>query len=145
MSKGIVVFFAVALQLPVAWAAGPCLTDLSNIPDELELANLRTQWEETKASDKLPLIITLKPRGNQILATFEKTGQGKWAEGLAEICKVRQGYVMNMSRVVVGAAAPWAVRYKLSTGEASFPMTFAADHKTMSVSISGWASEFKPK
>lgn len=145
LRKTLVLGFALSFNLG---AQAKCLTSISDVPEGWNLKSLETEWQESRASDGKPLTIELSARGNQILASIRKSGEGLWADGIAEICPGRGGnHSLRLSRVRVTSAAPNLIAQKLSSGEAVMGLKFSSNYRSLQLTIPGplmlsWSGQF---
>lgn len=122
-----------------------CAKDLSTLTALNGGKIINSKWAETTADDGKPLIIDLSPRDSQLYFIFDKSKEGIWAEGPAEICKDQENLEARISgdKIKLGKSAPMVIRLSMSSG-AKFKLKFK-DSEHLHVSTFGWSGDFIPK
>jgi hypothetical protein len=105
---------------------------------------LNVGWVETTADDGKPLVITVKEQNSKLYFTFDKTKEGIWAEGPAQICHEDDEMVLKVSGkdIKLGTEAPWPLRISMSGGT-KLRLKFK-DTENLHVSATGWSGDFRP-
>jgi len=105
---------------------------------------LESPWSETTADDGKPLQITVSEQEGKLYMVFNKTKEGIWAEGPAQVCESEGDLKLKIigKTIKLGQAAPWPIRWSMSDG-ASLGLKFKASDK-LHVSTTGWSGDFVP-
>jgi hypothetical protein len=106
---------------------------------------LDSQWVETTADDGKPLKIQITEQSGKLYFTFDKTQDGIWAEGPAQICDEDGKLVLSVTgkNIKLGKAAPWPVRWSMGGGT-NLRLNFSTADK-LHVSATGWSGDFVPQ
>ena len=107
--------------------------------------SMKEKWLETTANDGKPLKIDISEKDGHLYFVFDKTNEGIWAEGAAEICKEDKELLLKVSGkdIHVGPKAPFPVRMSMSGG-AKFRLSFKKP-EVLHVSTFGWSGDFIPR
>ena len=105
---------------------------------------LESGWSETTADDGKPLQITVSEKEGKLYMVFNKTNEGIWAEGPAQVCESEGSLKLRVTgkMIKLGSAAPWPIRFTMSGG-ANLGLKFKAADK-LHVSTTGWSGDFVP-
>jgi hypothetical protein len=105
---------------------------------------MKERWIETTANDGKPLKIEITSKSDRLYFVFDKTNEGVWAEGNAQVCKDGKELVLRISGkdIKLGPKAPWPIRLSMGSG-AKFKLKFDSPEK-LHVSTFGWSGDFIP-
>jgi hypothetical protein len=106
-------------------------------------------WMETTQDDGKPLFIQLKEDKTKIYLIFNKTKEGLWAEGPAQLCKESASIVhakIDKAHIKLGESLPKIIRWGFSAFGADFKLKPTGSEKqpTLEISTSGWSGSFVP-
>lgn len=130
----------------LAQAVAPdCAKDIAGVRDLLKDANMPLVWVETTADDGKPLVVTISELGRKLHLEFDKTKEGLWASGGADVCMVEGNVVAHITKdhIKLGKAAHWVVKMSMSGG-AKFTLKYSAPDK-LHISTFGWKGDFTPQ
>lgn len=124
--------------------ADPCALTHQDLNALLKVERFPENWVETTQNDGKPLMIRMQERDGRLYFIFDKTKEGVWAEGLIQICKNQNNFVIQISRadIKIGSAAPWPMKISMKRG-AQFTLQMKEKDK-MHVSTLGWSGDFVP-
>ncbi len=126
-------------------AAPECAKDLAGLKTLLNDPQFPLVWIETSADDGKPLVVTLSERDAKVHLEFDKTKEGLWASGGADICKIDGKVVAHITKdhIKLGKAAHWVVKMSMSGG-AKFTLAYLAPN-SLHISTFGWKGDFVPQ
>ncbi|HVK61373.1 MAG TPA: hypothetical protein VM432_07475 [Bdellovibrionales bacterium] len=106
--------------------------------------DVHERWIETTMDDGKPLKIVITSKDDQLYFIFDKSKEGIWAEGRAEVCKEKKDLVLRVSGkdIKLGKEAPFPIRISMGRG-AKFKLRFDSNEK-LHVSTFGWSGDFVP-
>ena len=124
--------------------ADPCAQTRQDLNAFLKVESFPENWIETTQNDGKPLMIKMQERNGSLYFIFDKTKEGVWAEGVIQICKNQNNFVVQISRkdIKIGSAAPWPMKISMKSG-AQFTLQLKEKDK-MHVSTFGWSGDFIP-
>lgn len=132
------------LILSSAALAKDCATDITSFRKLFSDANYPLVWEETTADDGKPLIVTISEKDGKLFLEFDKTREGLWASGTADICKEEEIVAdISKEKIKLGKAAHWVLKMSMKDG-AKFTLT-KLKPLVLKISTFGWKGEFVPK
>lgn len=105
---------------------------------------MKERWIETTADDGKPLKIEITSKNDLLYFVFDKTNEGVWAEGRAEVCKDLKNLVLKITGkdIKLGPKAPFPIRLSMGSG-AKFKLRIDSPEK-LHVSTFGWSGDFVP-
>ncbi|MES2856924.1 MAG: hypothetical protein V4692_13735 [Bdellovibrionota bacterium] len=105
---------------------------------------MKERWIETTADDGKPLKIEITSKEDLLYFVFDKTNEGVWAEGRAEVCKEAKNLVLKITGkdIKLGPKAPFPIRISMGSG-AKFKLRIDGPDK-LHVSTFGWSGDFIP-
>lgn len=132
------------LLLPLQVFSSTCATDIKSFRALLADEDYPLLWEETTADDGKPLIVKISELGGKLHLEFDKTKEGPWAQGTADICK-DEDIVASISKeqIKLGKAAHWAIKMSMKGG-AKFKLQ-KLKPLVLKISTFGWSGEFIPR
>lgn len=121
-----------------------CVTDIRSFRKLFNDDSYPLVWEETTADDGKPLVVKISELNAKIFLEFDKTREGLWASGTADICRDDE-IVASISKeqIKLGKAAHWVIRMSMKNG-AKFKLRKLKPH-VLKISTFGWSGEFIPK
>lgn len=92
--------------------------------------------------DGKPLVMSVFDRNDLLFLSFEKTGEGLWAEGAGSVCARGDRLEARFApeKVSIGPAAHWAMRYSLASGT-DFTLTRVGAGR-LKITTLGWSALF---
>ncbi len=139
--------FFLPLLLPLnseAHASQSCAATVSELGMMFGNQAFPLKWEETTMDDGKPLVMSIVENNGSLLLTFNKTGEGLWAESLGVICKTGTDFEARFSgkQIRLGPAAHWILRNALKDG-GKFTLTKLGAEQ-LRIATSGWSGTFSP-
>jgi hypothetical protein len=125
--------------------AQDCAKDITALRALLKDESMPLVWVETTADDGKPLVVTISELGRKLHLDFNKTKEGLWASGGADICAVDGKVIAHITKdhIRLGKAAHWVVKMSMSGG-AKFTLKYSAPDK-LHISTFGWKGDFVPQ
>lgn len=128
-----------------SFAAKECAKNFSSFKLMTKDPEFPMNWIETTANDGKPLKVDISERNEVLHLEFNKTKEGLWASGTADICLVDGVLKASISKdqIKLGEAAPWVLRMSMKGG-ADFKLE-KIKPGVLKISTFGWSGEFIPK
>lgn len=136
--------FTLFLLLSSSAFAKNCANDITSFRKMFADDTFPLIWEETTADDGKPLIVTIAEKDSKIFLEFNKTKEGLWASGTADICKDDEIVAdIKKDQIKLGKAAHWVLKMSMKNG-AKFTLT-KLKPLVLKISTFGWKGEFVPR
>lgn len=120
-----------------------CVNDIASFRKMFGDEKYPLEWIETTADDGKPLVVTISEKENKIFLEFNKTKEGLWASGTADICKDEEIVAdIRKDQIKLGKAAHWVLKMSMKNG-AKFTLT-KLKPLVLKISTFGWKGEFIP-
>lgn len=124
--------------------AKECAKDSQSFRNLFKDKDFPMSWTETTADDGKPLNVIIVEKEGSLFLTFEKTKEGLWANGTADICLTDDEIVASISKeqIKLGDKAPWPIKMSMKSG-AKFTLKMLKP-RVLKISTFGWSGEFIP-
>ena len=127
-----------------SFAEKDCAKNFSSFKLLIKDPEFPMNWIETTANDGKPLRVDISEKADMLHLEFNKTKEGLWAAGTADICQVDGVLKASISKeqINLGDAAPWILRMSMKGG-ADFKLE-KTKPGVLKISTFGWSGEFVP-
>lgn len=125
--------------------ARDCASDLPGLAKLFKRESFPATWRETTANDGKPLVVKISERDGRLHLEFDKTKEGLWAKGTADVCAGKKSVEAAISKkqIKLGDAAPWILRMSMKGG-ATFTLEQPEPGK-LHIGTFGWSGDFVPE